>query len=133
MNKEYGINMTVQQYISGKESPDKEVLTILRSWVLDLGAHTQEKISYTVPFFYFFGPLCYLSAGKEGVAFSFVNGRELEDEAKLLQSNGRKQVKSVTFHSVAELEEHEDEIRRLLNQAAILNEYKYKIKKRKKR
>ena len=123
--------MTVQQYISSKDAPEKEILTVLRSWVLDLGPHTQEKISYAVPFFYFFGPLCYLSVGKDGVAFSFVHGRELEDETKLLQSNGRKQVKSVTFHSVAELEEHEDDIRRLLNQAAILNEYKYKIKKRK--
>ena len=123
--------MTVQQYIGAKESPHKEILTILRSWVLDLGPHTTEKISYAVPYFDFFGPLCYLSAGKEGVAFSFVHGRELDDEAKLLHANGRKQVRSIIFHSVAELEEHEDEIRRLLNEAAILNEYKYKIKKRK--
>ena len=123
--------MTVQQYIGTKETPAKEILTILRSWVLDLGPHTKEKISYNVPYFDFFGPLCYLSAGKEGVAFSFVHGRELDDEEKLLDSHGRKQVRSVTFHSVAELEEHEDDIRKLLNQAAILNEYKYKIKKRK--
>lgn len=123
----------VQQYIAQQPSPCREIMTIVRSWVLDLGPHVQEKISYKIPFFYFYGPVCYLSPGKECVDLAFTKGFELADEDKLLESKGRKQVKSVTFYSVAGAEEHEDEVRRLLNEAAILNEFQYKRRKSKKR
>jgi hypothetical protein len=122
--------MTVQGYILAQPEPSRQIMTILRSWIQDLGPHTQEKISNQVPFFYFYGQLCHLSPFNEGVDLSFTRGKELDDESKLTDSRGRKQVKSVTFYSVAELEEHEDEVRRLLNQAAILNEYHDSRKKR---
>lgn len=123
--------MTVQRFIAELEPPQREIMTILRSWILDTGRHTQEKISNKIPFFEFYGNLCYLNALKEGVDLGFVHGHILSNEQHLLESKGRKQVKSVTFYSVAEVEEHEDEIRRLLNEAAILNEYHFKRKKRK--
>jgi hypothetical protein len=125
--------MNVPGYISLQTDTRKEIMTILRSWILDLGPHAQEKISYKVPFFYFYGHLCYFNLNKDGVDLSFTKGFELEDETKLLASRGRKQVKSVTFYSVAELEEHEEEVRRLLNQAAILNEYHARQKQKKKK
>ena len=62
---------------------------------------------------------------------SFVRGKDLDDEKKLLDARDRKQVKSKTFYSVAETEEYEDDIRRLLNEAAILNEYHARQKKKK--
>jgi hypothetical protein len=114
-----------------REHPAKEILTILRSWVLDLGPHTTEKISYTVPFFYFYGPLCYLSQQNEGVSISFTKGYQLEDEEKVLEAKSRKQIRSKTFYSIAELEEFEGPIRQLLNEAAILNEYHFRQKKKK--
>jgi hypothetical protein len=127
--------MTVQGFISSQERPKRDIMTILRSWILDLGPHTQERISYKVPFFNFYGNLCYLSPKEEGVELSFVKGYEIEDEHGLLESRGRKQIRSRIFYSVAELEEFEDHVRRLLNQAAILNEFQFKRKKqqRKKR
>jgi hypothetical protein len=125
--------MTVAGYISVQPDTQKEIMTVLRSWILDLGPHAAEKISYKVPFFYFHGPLCYFNPRKEGIDLSFVRGRELDDENKLLEAKERKQVKSMTFYSIAELEEHEDEIRRLLNEAAILNEYHDRQKKSKKK
>jgi hypothetical protein len=123
--------MTVQQYIASQPEPRQQMMVILRSWIRDLGPHAQEKISYKIPYFYFYGHLCYLNPAGEGVDLSFTKGFGLDDENKLLESRGRKQVKSITFYSVAELEEHEEEVRRLLNEAAILNEYQYKRKKKK--
>jgi uncharacterized protein YdhG (YjbR/CyaY superfamily) len=125
--------MTVAGYISVQPETQREVLTILRSWILDLGPHAQEKISYKVPFFYFYGPLCYLNPNGDGIDLSFTRGTELDDENKLLELRGRKQVKSITFYSIAEVEEHEEEIRRLLNEAAILNEYHATRRQKKKK
>ena len=123
--------MTVQGFIASYESPKKEMMTVLRSWIHDLGPHIQEKISYRIPFFYFYGPLCYLSPRREGIELAFTKGHHLEDESGLLKAEGRKQVRSRVFFSVAELEEYEDTLRQLLNQAAILNEYHFKQKRKK--
>ncbi len=107
-------------------------MSVLRSWILDLGPHTQEKISYTVPYFYFYGPLCYLNPAMDGVDLSFAHGKKLSNEQKLLENKNRKTVASIRFHSLAEVEEREEQIRQILNEAAILNQYLHNLKKKKK-
>lgn len=124
--------MNVRQFISELPAPQREIMTILRAWVMDLGAHAEEKISHQIPYFSFYAPLCYLNPIDDGVEFGFTKGFELSDDLKILESKGRKHVKSITFYSIAELEENEEPIRRLLNEAAILNEYLDKRKKKKK-
>lgn len=123
--------MQVTEFILHRNPVEKEILTVLRSWILDLGPHCSEKISYKIPFYYFYGPICYLNPREGGVELSFAKGYQLSDESGLLERRNRKQVCSIQFQSVAELEEHEEEIRQLLNQAAILNEYLYKRKHKK--
>ena len=118
--------MNVRQFINEHPQPQREMMTILRSWILDLGPHTQEKISYKKPYFSFYGTMCFLNPHAEGVDLGFTKGYELSDEQKILESKGRKQVKTITFHSVAELEETDEAIRHVLNEAAILNEYRFK-------
>lgn len=103
-------------------------MTVLRSWILDLGRHTEEKISNKIPYFSFFGPMCYLNPTDEGVELGFTKGYELSDDDRILESRGRKMAKSITFYSLTSLEEREDTIRHLLNEAAILNEYRFKRK-----
>jgi uncharacterized protein YdeI (YjbR/CyaY-like superfamily) len=115
--------MNVRQFINDQPAPQREIMTVLRSWVFDLGQHVQEKISHQIPYFYFFGPLCYVNPVSDGIEFGLLKGHELSDDQKILESKGRKHVRSVAFSSVAELEENEELIRRLLNEAAILNEY----------
>ena len=128
----YFCHMTVSHFIADQPEPQRTIMTVLRSWILDLGPHTTEKISYKVPFFYFYGPICYLSFDGEGVSLSFTKGFELSRDHALLESKGRKQVRSITFFSIAEIEEHEDSVRQILNEAAILNEYQFKRNKKRK-
>jgi hypothetical protein len=123
--------MNVRQFITEQPASRREVMTVLRAWIMDLGTHTAEKISHQIPYFSFYGPICYLNPVEDGVEFGFTRGYELSDEQKILEAKGRKHVKSVTFYSIAELEENEEAIRRLLNEAAILNEYLDKRKKKK--
>ncbi|MBL0742050.1 DUF1801 domain-containing protein [Chryseolinea lacunae] len=125
--------MSVRSFITEQPSPQREIMTILRSWIMDLGPHTQEKISYSIPYFHFYGQLCYLNPVKDGVDLGFNKGYELSNDEGLLETKGRKHVKSITFYSVAELEEREDALRHLLNEAAILNEYRFKQTQKKKK
>jgi uncharacterized protein YdhG (YjbR/CyaY superfamily) len=122
----------VQEYIASERPSQKEMMSVLRRWILDLGPHAQEKISYKVPYFYFYGPLCYLNPAAEGVDLSFVNGKKLSNDQKLLEEKKRKTVASIRFHSLAEVEEREEQVRQILNEAAILNQYLHNLKKKKK-
>ena len=125
--------MTVQSYISSLEHPAREIMTILRSWIMDLGSHAEEKFSNNTPMFHYYGILCSLNVRKDAaVELSFARGNILEDENRILESKGRKQIRSKTFYSIAELEESEEPIRQLLNEAAILNEYHFKQRQKKK-
>jgi len=123
----------VQDFIASQRTFHKEMMSVLRRWILDLGPHAQEKISYRVPFFYFYGPLCYLNATAEGVDLSFTKGNKLSNTQKMLEQKNRKTVASIRFHSLAEVEEREEEVRQVLNEAAILNQYLYQVKKKKKK
>jgi hypothetical protein len=121
----------VQEFIANQPNQQKEIMSVLRMWLLDLGPHAQEKISYKIPFFYFYGPLCYLNPVFNGVDLGFAQGKRLSNEQKLLQSKNRKVVASILFHSLAEVEEQEEKIRQILNEAAILNQYLYQQKRKK--
>lgn len=120
--------MTVTQFITAQPNAKREMMTILRSWIFDLGANTKEGMTDCVPHFHLHGDLCYLHPNDEGVDLGFVKGYELPNEHGLLESNGRKHTMSITFHSVAEVEEYEEQVRQLLNQAAVLNEFQAKHK-----
>jgi uncharacterized protein YdhG (YjbR/CyaY superfamily) len=123
----------VQEYIAELRPSQKEMMSVLRRWILDLGPHAQEKISYTVPYFYFYGPLCYLNPATDGIDIGFAHGKKLSNEQKLLEYKNRKVVATIRFHSVAEMEEQEEQVRQILNEAAILNQYLHQQKKKKKK
>jgi len=123
---------SVSNYIASLPKSQAQIFSVLRNMVLDVGPHVQEKISYKIPFFYFHGPLCYLSPTFDGTYIGFVRGHQLSNEHGLLEKKGRKFVRSIHFYSLAELEEREEQIRQILNEAAILNEYHYRQRKKKK-
>jgi len=125
--------MNVSRFITLQPEPNRGIMTVLRSWVLDLGRHTEEKISHKIPYFSFYGPVCYLNPTHDGVELGFTKGYELSDDARILESKGRKMVKSITFYSLISLEEQEEAIRHILNEAAILNEYRVKRRNERKK
>ena len=75
--------------------------------------------------------MCYLNPANDGVDLSFVQGKRLSNEQKMLEDKGRKNIASIRLHSLAEVEERETEIRQILNEAAILNQYLHQQKKKK--
>jgi len=123
---------SVKDFIAEQRSTQKQILSVLRGWILDLGSHTTEKISYRVPCFYFYGLLCQLKPTADGVDLSFTQGASLSRDHKMVEKKGQKNVGTIRFHSLAELEECEEELRAILNEAAIQNQYLFNQKKKKK-
>jgi hypothetical protein len=114
--------MTVQRYILNLPEKQRRIMTILRSWIFDLGTHIQEHLTTDGPSFQLHGALCYLMPEDEdGVILSFNRGYELPKNFDLLESKDHKHVRSITFYGVTELEEHAEEVKKILNEAAALN------------
>jgi hypothetical protein len=124
--------MKVPAFIASQPKRQREVMTILRSWIFDLGKEVTEQISHDVPTFYLKGALCYLSTDEDGIYLNFHKGYELPQRFELLESNGHKHVRSLSFYGVTEVEEHEEEVREILAEAAILNGYLRQGKKKSK-
>jgi hypothetical protein len=118
----------VQDFIAEQRHTQKQIMSVLRGWILDLGPHTSEKISYKVPSFYFYGLLCKLKPTADGVDIAFTQGASLSRNHKLVERKGQKNEGRIRFHSLAELGEQEEEIRKILNEAAILNQYLFNQK-----
>jgi hypothetical protein len=113
--------MTVQGFISTLPKKQKDIMTMMRLWILDLGPHVKEELINNIPSFHLNGALCYISHDEDSVSLCFNRGFELPKEYTFLESKGRKHVMSATFYGVTELDEYENEVKELLNEAAALN------------
>ena len=92
---------TVESFIHElKSESQREIVTFLHTWLVeDLGL--VPKIRYRVPFYYQKTWMIYLSPTKKGVIdFSFIRGHQLSEEHTLLESRGRKMVKSLEIISL---------------------------------
>lgn len=120
----------VEEYIARHRPLQQKIMSVLRSWILDLGAHTEEKIKYKIPYFNHFGTVAYLKPTVDGVDLGLIEGKSLSRSHKMVLVKGSKSHGYIRFHSLAELEEQEDEIRKILNDAAIMNRYLDQQKKK---
>ena len=122
----------VEDFIYQYEGEQRKIMFYFHNlFVNDLGLTT--KIRYRIPFYYNMSWICYLNPDKSGgVELSFIRGNELSNHNGLLQTKGRKQVKSMTFYSFAEVQE--EGIMEVIHEALILDEttpYASKNQKRK--
>ena len=112
--------MTVIQYISSLPEKQKQIMTILRSWILDISPDVKEGMHEELkePAFYLHGALCYMATENNSVTLHFYHGKTLAQQFEDLEIKDRKQIASFTFYGVNGLEEHEDEVRKWLTAAA---------------
>ena len=115
--------MTVDNYTEQQPPDHQRILRWLRQMILTSDPDIREKISWKVPFYTYHGThLCYLSVVRSepvAVDLAFVNGHELPDEAGLLESRGRKTIKSLVIRNVGDPDE--DVVRTFIQEALLLN------------
>ena len=91
----------------------------------------EQQLNFGIPFYYHFGWMCYLSPYKKnnGVYIAFIRGFELSDEQKLSEIKRRKQIKSISYQDVKDI--NEAILREIIQEALLLNEEHFKEKKKK--
>jgi hypothetical protein len=108
-------------YFESLPASQRLVALRLRELILESADGLEERFKWKVPFYYYFGPLCYLNAEKRGVVLGFYRGAEMEDSLNLFRASELKQVR----HIFIAREEYirEQEIREYLYQAMELNRF----------
>ena len=100
----------------------------LRSIILDcLDGRGQEKLSYNVPFYHYYGQLCFIWPSsvpwgrvEKGVALSFVQGKLLSNEDGLLELQDRKTVSRIIYHAQHEI--NREQVESWVFEAMAINE-----------
>lgn len=114
---------------------EKRVVSLLRNIVLSTAPDFEEKISYGVPYYFrrtrvcFIWPASVKSGPPSGVQLGFCKGYLLSNEQRLLESGGRKEVYTLTFHAVKEIQPAL--IKEIVHEAIILDEETAKVKRKK--
>lgn len=111
----------VEDFNFGYEGATRAMLQYLDSLITQY-PNVTSKIRYKIPFYFRKSWVCYLNPRKDGaVELAFPRGNELMDEGGLLEAKDRKQVRSVTFKTLDDIDDLA--IQQALNEAFLLDDH----------
>lgn len=93
----------VDDYIDALPDDRRVICEKIREMIFSLVPAIEERFSFNIPFYHYFGMFLYLSNTADGIAVSFCRGKDLVDLFPELSSNGRTIVASVCISATAEI------------------------------
>ena len=122
------MKQSIAIYFESLSIVEQERALKLRSIILSTALGMQEELKWKIPFYSFYGPLCYINCQSGRLSLGFYRGAELMDESGILSSGELKQVRHIFFDSDKELPEAE--LKEIIFQAIELNQVKYSANSR---
>lgn len=110
----------VDAYLFTLTDPQQIIANRLRLLLFELVPEIQEKLSFNIPFYHYFGMFCYINAIPDGIDLGFCRGKDLVEEFPHFESRNRAIVASVTLYSLTDI--YEKEVRAMIVAAALWNE-----------
>ena len=111
------------RYVDGDTG--KLVLS-LREIILNSSKKIEERMTYGIPFYYYFGRLCYLNTTKKGLDIAFCKGIKLSEKFEQIERKNRKEVATITVNSLSEIDKVL--LRKIMMEAMLLNEIIWSLK-----
>lgn len=122
----------VENLIYQFEDTQREIMLFFHQMLTEEFSLT-DKISFQNPAYYKNSWICYMKPLKhEGIELAFFRGNELSNHQGILESKGRKQLRSIEFSSLGEIPI--EPIKEIFHEAILLDEtipYESKRKKKK--
>ncbi|MBL7967935.1 MAG: DUF1801 domain-containing protein [Prolixibacteraceae bacterium] len=116
----------VEEYLLEQQFPAKEILQKLHCILMSYAPQMEARLTYNIPFYYYFGRLCYLNPKGKGIDLGFCRGAMLSDHY-LLGRKELKEVRIIHFRNYQDIREHE--ILPIISEAMIINELAKKGRK----
>lgn len=116
----------VDEYIESLPDERREIAEILRELIIENVHGIEERLSFKVPFYHYFGMFMYLNNTKEGIDVAFCRGKDLLEAFPQLELKSRAAIATVTVTSKKDIIKFG--IRKLIINAAAWNEEARKLK-----
>jgi hypothetical protein len=96
----------VDHYIDQLPDAEKEVAEYIRELIFGLIPNVEERYSFNLPFYHYFGMFCYFNRIKKGggIELVFCRGKDLVMAFPELQVKGRAIMAGITFRSIKEID-----------------------------
>lgn len=112
--------MEIEEYTENLEPHQRKVIHFLHELIVE-NPGMELKKKFNLPFYYRKSWICYFTILKNGtVEWAFTRGNELSNDNEFLKSRGRKQVSSIEFSSVEEIDV--SQAKACLHEALLLDE-----------
>jgi hypothetical protein len=110
----------VDAYLFTLTETQQIIANRLRLLLFELVPEIQEKLSFKIPFYHYFGMFCYINAIPNGIDLGFCRGNDFVQEFPHLESRNRAIVASVSLYSLKDI--NEKDVRAIIVAAALWNE-----------
>jgi hypothetical protein len=91
-------SVIVDQYIDGLPEEERLVAEKLRELIFELVPNVEERFSFRIPFYHYYGMFCYINRLKGGgVELAFCRGKDLVLAYPELQLKGRAMIAGITI------------------------------------
>jgi uncharacterized protein len=114
------VTSLVDDYMEALPEGQRQTAVALREMIFSLVPAVQEKLSFKIPFYHFFGMFCYINAVPGGIDLGLCRGKDLAAEFPSLETKGRAIVATVTLYSKKEI--CIKQVKEIIIAAAVWNE-----------
>ncbi len=71
------MNKSVDLYIEALPDTKREIAEALRDLIFSTVPNVEERFSYKIPVYHYFGMFCYMNEVKQGIDLGFMRGKDL--------------------------------------------------------
>lgn len=89
-----------------QEPPYNDIASLIRELLLESVPGIEEKFSFKVPFYHYYGMFCYINKTKQGIELNFCRGKDLTIAWPQLQMKERIMVAGISFEKFADLRKY---------------------------
>ncbi|HMO62993.1 MAG TPA: DUF1801 domain-containing protein [Ferruginibacter sp.] len=101
----------VDAWIEALPEAEQQIARALRKIIFSYIPGVEEKLSFKLPFYHYYGMFCYINTSKEGIYLAFCRGAQLTTAFPHLEIKGRtiiasvavKQLKDITLKNIPEM------------------------------
>jgi len=117
----------VDDYVENLPDERRELCATLRELILSLVPGVEERLSFKIPFYHYFGMFMYLNNTKEGIDVAFCRGKDLAELFPHLHSKGRAIVATVLIKKGTDI--YSQQLKEIILTAAAWNKEAKELKK----
>jgi uncharacterized protein len=88
---------TVDAYVDGLPSDRFMLCAYLRQLIITTVPGVEERLSFRIPFYHYYGMFMYLNNTKQGIDVAFCRGKDLIEAFPLLELKNRATIATITI------------------------------------